>query len=49
VTTLQTLVPGPHTLTAVWANADDFITTPLLTQTIHITVLGREFGRDADY
>ena len=38
VTTLQTLAPGPHTLTAVWANADDVITTPLLTQTIHITV-----------
>ncbi len=40
VTTLQTLAPGPHTLTAVWANADDVITTPLLTQTIHITVAG---------
>lgn len=38
VTTLQTLAPGPHTLTAVWANADDIITTPLLAQTIHITV-----------
>jgi hypothetical protein len=40
VTTLQTLAAGPHTLTAVWANADDVITTPLLTQTIHITVAG---------
>jgi Domain of unknown function (DUF4399) len=38
VTTLQALSPGPHTLTAVWANADDVITTPLLTQTIHIAV-----------
>jgi hypothetical protein len=49
VTTLQTLAPGLYTLTAVWANADDVITTPLLTQTIHITVLGREFGSDSDY
>ena len=40
ITTLQTLASGPHTLTAIWANADDVITTPLLTQTIHITVAG---------
>jgi hypothetical protein len=38
VTTLQTLAPGPHTLTVVWAYADDVITTPLLSQTIHISV-----------
>jgi Domain of unknown function (DUF4399) len=38
VTTLQALSSGPHTLTAVWANADDVIITPLLTQTVHITV-----------
>ncbi len=40
VTTLQTLAPGPHTLTAVWTNADDVITTPLLSQAIHVTVTG---------
>jgi hypothetical protein len=40
ITTLQTLAAGPHTLTAVWANADHVITTPLLSQTIHITVAG---------
>jgi Domain of unknown function (DUF4399) len=40
VTTLPTLAPGPHTLTAIWANADDVITAPLLTKTIHITVAG---------
>ena len=40
VTTLPTLAPGSHTLTAVWANADDVITTPLLSQTIHVTVTG---------
>ncbi len=38
VTTLPTLAPGPHTLTAIWADADDVITTLLLTQTIHVTV-----------
>jgi hypothetical protein len=38
VTTLPTLAPGPHALTVVWADADDVITTPLLSQTIHVTV-----------
>ncbi len=38
VTTLPTLAPGPHTLTAVWADANDVLTTPLLSATIHITV-----------
>jgi hypothetical protein len=38
VTTLPTLAPGPHTLTAVWADADDVISTPLLSATIHVTV-----------
>jgi hypothetical protein len=38
VTTLPTLAPGPHTLTAVWADANDVISTPLLSQTVHITV-----------
>lgn len=38
VTTLPALVPGPHTLTVVWADAADVITTPFLSQTIHVTV-----------
>jgi hypothetical protein len=38
VTTLRALAPGPHTLTAVWADAGDTIATPLLSQTIHVTV-----------
>jgi Domain of unknown function (DUF4399) len=42
VTTLQPLAPGLHRLTAVWVNAADVITTPLLTQTVHITVIGED-------
>jgi hypothetical protein len=38
VTTLRTLAPGPHTLTVVWAYANDALYTPLPSQTIHITV-----------
>jgi uncharacterized protein DUF4399 len=38
VTTLPTLSPGSHTLTVVWANANEVISAPLLADTIHITV-----------